>query len=75
MAFSTWELPEQAIAFCLSEAGLQPHEIDAVGFSYDPALAPQPNGDITAAEFQRQVIALAKGFVAAGLFHHATMAG
>jgi carbamoyltransferase len=46
--FSTWELPEQAIGFCLHEAGIAPQELDAVAYSYDPALAPQPDGDITA---------------------------
>ena len=40
VAFSTWELPEQAIAFCLSEAGLSPSELDAVAYSYDPDLFP-----------------------------------
>jgi carbamoyltransferase len=52
VAFSTWELPEQAIAFCLSEAGLSPSELDAVAYSYDPDPAPQPNGDITAADWE-----------------------
>jgi carbamoyltransferase len=37
--FSTWELPEQAIAFCLAEAALRPADIDLIGYSYDPALA------------------------------------
>src|SRR3954463_14717450 len=46
--FSTWELPEQSAAWCLREAGLAPSDLDAVAYSYDPALAPQPNGDITA---------------------------
>jgi carbamoyltransferase len=50
--FSTWELPEQAIAFCLSEAGLEPADLDAVAYSYDPAIAAQPDGDITAAEWE-----------------------
>jgi carbamoyltransferase len=50
--FATWELPEQAIAFCLSEAGLGPGDLDAVAYSYDPDLAPQPDGDITAAEWE-----------------------
>jgi carbamoyltransferase len=49
--FSTWELPEQAIAWCLSHAGLRPDDIDAIGYSYDPALAPAP-GDITADEWE-----------------------
>ena len=39
VAFSTWELPEQAIAFCLREAGISARDLDAVAYSYDPALA------------------------------------
>ena len=39
VAFSTWELPEQAARWCLAEAGLQPADLDAVAYSYDPALA------------------------------------
>jgi len=46
--FSTWELPERAAAWCLSEGGIEPAELDAVAYSYDPDLAQQPNGDITA---------------------------
>lgn len=46
--FSTWELPEAAARWCLDEAGLAPEDLDAVAYSYDPDLAPQPNGDITA---------------------------
>ena len=38
--FSTWELPEQAMAWCLAHAGLQPADLDAVAYSYDPDLAP-----------------------------------
>ena len=49
--FSTWELPEQAIAWCLRRAGLAPGDLDAIGYSYDPALAPAP-GDITADEWE-----------------------
>ena len=37
--FSTWELPEQAAAWCLEQAGLGPEDLDAVTYSYDPALA------------------------------------
>ena len=37
--FSAWELPEQAMRFCLAEAGLAPQDLDAVGYSFDPALA------------------------------------
>jgi carbamoyltransferase len=49
--FSTWELPEQAIAWCLRRAGLGPDDLDAIGYSYDPALAPAPD-DITADEWE-----------------------
>jgi carbamoyltransferase len=49
--FSTWELPEQAIAWCLRRAGLGPGDLDAIGYSYDPALAPDPT-DITADEWE-----------------------
>jgi carbamoyltransferase len=48
VAFSTWELPEQAARWCLREAGLTPRELDAVAYSYDPALAPQLSADPTA---------------------------
>ena len=50
--FSTWELPEQAIAWCLREAGLGAADLDAVAYSYDPDLALQPDGDITAADWE-----------------------
>ena len=36
--FSAWELPEQAMSWCLRQAGLQPQDIDIVGYSFDPAL-------------------------------------
>ncbi|MEU0469275.1 carbamoyltransferase C-terminal domain-containing protein [Amycolatopsis sp. NPDC006131] len=36
--FATWELPEQAARWCLAQAGLEPADLDAVGYSYDPAL-------------------------------------
>src|SRR3954452_16153927 len=52
VAFSTWELPEQAVAFCLEQAGIAPHELDAVGYSYDPELAIQPGTDITADDWE-----------------------
>jgi carbamoyltransferase len=52
VAFSTWELPEQSMAWCLAEAGIEPSELDAVAYSYDPDLAFQPNGDITAANWE-----------------------
>ncbi len=36
--FSTWELPVAAIRWCLDHAGVEPADVDAVGYSYDPAL-------------------------------------
>jgi carbamoyltransferase len=36
--FSAWELPEQAICWALAEAGLEAADLDAVAYSYDPAL-------------------------------------
>jgi carbamoyltransferase len=39
VAFSTWELPEKAAKWCLRTAGLEPSDLDAVAYSYDPALA------------------------------------
>jgi predicted NodU family carbamoyl transferase len=43
--FSTWELPEASARWCLESAGLAPEDLDAVAYSYDPGLAPQPDGD------------------------------
>jgi carbamoyltransferase len=40
VAFATWELPEQAMRWCLERARLTPADLDAVAYSYDPALAP-----------------------------------
>ncbi|WP_345672922.1 carbamoyltransferase family protein, partial [Streptomyces phyllanthi] len=37
--FSAWELPEKAAAWCLKRAGLRPRDLDAVTYSFDPALA------------------------------------
>ncbi|HEX2418713.1 MAG TPA: carbamoyltransferase C-terminal domain-containing protein [Micromonosporaceae bacterium] len=37
--FSAWELPEQSARWCLEYAGLNPSEVDAVAYSFDPALA------------------------------------
>jgi carbamoyltransferase len=37
--FSAWELPEQAMRWCLAEAGLRPADLDAVAYSFDPALS------------------------------------
>jgi carbamoyltransferase len=46
--FSTWELPVEAARWCLREARLQPDDLDAVAYSYDPELAHATDGDVTA---------------------------
>jgi len=42
--FSTWELPAASMRWCLDEAGLGDGDVDAVAYSYDPALAAPVNG-------------------------------
>ncbi|PVG82432.1 carbamoyltransferase [Nocardioides gansuensis] len=37
--FAAWELPELAMAWCLETGGLDPADLDAVTYSYDPSLA------------------------------------
>jgi carbamoyltransferase len=37
--FAAWELPELSARWCLEEAGLEVTDLDAVTYSYDPALA------------------------------------
>ena len=39
LPFSAWELPEQSARWCLRQAGIQPRELDAVAYSFDPKLA------------------------------------
>jgi carbamoyltransferase len=36
--FSAWELPELAAAWCLRTAGIEPGDLDAVAYSFDPGL-------------------------------------
>jgi carbamoyltransferase len=36
--WSAWELPEQAMRWCLEEGGLHPEDLDEVGYSFDPDL-------------------------------------
>ncbi len=43
--FAAWELPTQSMAWCLSRAGLAPEDLDAVAYSYDPALC-APYGSV-----------------------------
>jgi len=42
--FSAWELPERSARWCLETAGIGPEDLDAVAYSYDPALV-QPDLD------------------------------
>ena len=44
--FSAWELPEQAIKWCLAEGGLTVDDLDAVAYSYDPALVDTDSGGL-----------------------------
>ncbi len=37
--FSAWELPELSAAWCLKHAGLEPSDLDAVAYSFDPSLS------------------------------------
>jgi carbamoyltransferase len=50
--FATWELPELSMAWCLRRGGLRPEDLDAVAYSYDPALAPAYDGDVVANEWE-----------------------
>jgi carbamoyltransferase len=50
--FSSWELPDHAMAFCLEQAGLEAGDLDAVAYSYDPDLAAQADGDVTADDWE-----------------------
>jgi carbamoyltransferase len=45
--FSAWELPVEAMRWCLDHAGLEPGDVDAVAYSYDPDLAPEPGPHVT----------------------------
>ncbi|WP_127479587.1 carbamoyltransferase [Nocardioides pantholopis] len=42
--FAAWELPEQAARWCLEHAGLDVGDLDAVTYSFDPALAEPAEG-------------------------------
>ena len=50
--FSTWELPQESATWCLSRAGIEPKDLDAVAYSYDPALASDTGSDITADDWE-----------------------
>ena len=49
--FSAWELPERAIAWCLKRGDLAPGDLDAVAYSYDPALA-RADDDLVANDYE-----------------------
>src|SRR2546430_648873 len=36
--FAAWELPELSAAWCLARGGIGPGDLDAVAYSFDPAL-------------------------------------
>ncbi|MCD1143946.1 carbamoyltransferase [Kocuria sp. LUK] len=64
--FSAWELPEQAMRWCLDEAGLTPADLDAVGYSFDPSIAaeiPDDPYDPVRVDYARR----APGFLAEAL--------
>ncbi len=42
--FAAWEVPTAAARWCLAQAGLAPEDLDAVAYSYDPALCPPIEG-------------------------------
>lgn len=50
--FSTWELPEQAARWCLREGGIEPSQLDAIAYSYDPALAPAAGPELWDNEYE-----------------------
>jgi carbamoyltransferase len=68
--FSAWELPEQAMRWCLEEAGLHPQDLDAVAYSFDPSLA-KPAEDMGLDDpwdaLRRMYAEAAPGFLTAAL--------
>jgi carbamoyltransferase len=70
--FSTWELPTSAAQWCLAEAGLEPADLDAVGYSYDPSIMEGESDDLEGLdnrwEYLRTLYAQrAPGFLATAL--------
>ncbi|MDQ1658340.1 MAG: carbamoyltransferase, partial [Cryptosporangiaceae bacterium] len=37
--FAAWELPDLAMAWCLTKAGIGPGDLDAIAYSFDPSLS------------------------------------
>jgi carbamoyltransferase len=50
--FSTWELPVRSAQWCLQAGHLTAADLDAVAYSYDPALAAPPGPDVTADDWE-----------------------
>ncbi|WP_026924147.1 carbamoyltransferase family protein [Glycomyces arizonensis] len=44
--FAAWELPDQAMAWCLAEGGLDASELDAVAYAYDPDAVDHEGGGL-----------------------------
>ena len=68
--FAAWELPEQAARWCLESAGLEPADLDAVAYSYDPSLAApadQLGLDDPWDHLRQTYAARAPGFIASSL--------
>jgi carbamoyltransferase len=67
--FSAWELPVQAAAWCLAQAGLRPEDLDAVAYSYDPDLVRQgqPGHDERWEDLRTTYARRAPAFLAAAL--------
>ncbi|MGW4487341.1 carbamoyltransferase family protein [Amycolatopsis sp. NPDC004368] len=67
--FSTWEQPAQSAVWCLEQAGLAPEDLDAVGYSYDPALVEPglPGHDPSGEKLRTEFAERAPKFLAAAL--------
>ena len=50
--FSTWELPESAVRFCLDQGGIEAADLDAVAYSYDPELATPVTADLSSGAWE-----------------------
>jgi carbamoyltransferase len=50
--FSTWELPVRSAEWCLNQGHVAAGDLDAVAYSYDPALAPLPGADVTTDDWE-----------------------
>jgi carbamoyltransferase len=68
--FSAWELPEQSAAWCLASAGIDASKVDAVAYSFDPALC-RPADEIGLNDpwdwLRRDYAQRAPGFLASAL--------